>query len=278
MSTAKKWLVGCGCGCAVVILILVGLAAGSFYLAKDVVGQFEEAEAAMEDLTRRHGEIVDFCPNPDGTIGPERLEIFLDVRARMATTRTDMEQILGQLSAGQRNGPKSPAQFLAMAKAGMGMVPEMVGFLTRRSEALLEVEMGLGEYYYIYAVGYYCWLGKSPADGPPFPLTEDHGGRELNELELRGLRREQNLRRLNNLLLPMLRNQLSGLDEASQDPDWRGVLEAEIGALENDPARLPWRDGLPERLEESLAPFAEDFEKSYSKLCNPLEIGPGVAH
>ncbi len=76
------------------------------------------------------------------------------IPARMATTRTDMAQILGQLSAGQRNRPKSPAQFLAMAKAGMGMVPEMVGFLTRRSEVLLEVEMGLGEDYYTYAVGY----------------------------------------------------------------------------------------------------------------------------
>ena len=139
--------------------------------------------------------------------------------------------------------------------------------------------MGLGEYSYIYVLAYYSWMGRSPADGPPFRLVgdsrevrgwdEEHWGK-VDEFDVREDRMERMLRTVNRQVLPMLRNQLADLDAAGP---WRQALEAEIAAMEADPLRLPWADGVPEVIERSLAPFHDRLDQSYSEQCNALEFG-----
>jgi hypothetical protein len=162
------------------------------------------------------------------------------------------------------------------------LIPQAIGFVAARGEALLEAGMGSGEYLYIYSVAYYSWLRKSPADGPAFPLVGDdgdggqghRGGRD--EFDVREGRREVVLRRLNERLLPMLRRQLAAVDAGPPAREgWREALAAEVSALESDPFRIPWRDGVPEPLATSLEPFRRRLESSYSALCNPLEVVPG---
>ena len=116
---------------------------------------------------------------------------------------------------------------------------------------------------------------KSPADGPPFTLVSgdddgDHGGGD--EFEVREKRLEEILTRTNRNLLAMMRNQLADLEEDERDP-WRRTVAEEVAAMESDPYRLPWRDGLPEPLLRSLEPYRERLEATYSPLCNPVEAG-----
>jgi len=52
---------------------------------------------------------------------------------------------------------------LAMIRilAHLGIIPLMAEFVKTRNQALLDAGMGMGEYYFIYVVVYYPWLGKS---------------------------------------------------------------------------------------------------------------------
>jgi hypothetical protein len=138
--------------------------------------------------------------------------------------------------------------------------------------------MGPGEYVYIYVVSYYAWLGKSPADGPPFQLTGDDQDTDTwDEFEVRDERAERIRRTLNRQVLPMLRRQLNGVaPDAAENATmgrWRQTLAAEVAALESDSYRLPWEDGVPDVVRVSLEPYRERLEASYSSLCNALEIG-----
>jgi len=89
------------------------------------------------------------------------------------------------------------------------------------------------------------------------------------------IRRIIQIRRLQRLILPLLRNQYEKLQARgaeSRMEGWRGILEAEIKALESERYRMPWQDGLPEVIESSLKPFRQRLEEGYSRLLNSLEI------
>ena len=280
-SSTKKWLIGCGIGCGVVILIVVILLASGYFFIKNIVDEFEDTEAMIEAMTERFGRIPDFYPDPDGTIRPERIEAFLSARDAFARVREKLTRDIETLSRGRDEEDikvERPKGVFTMIRLGFGIIPQIAEFIKTRNEALLEAGMGLGEYYYIYSVAYYSWLGKSPEDGPDFQITgpdadEDFGywAREDSE----EMRRERMRRRLNRMLLPMLRNQLEKLEAeggAETTEDWRQNLEREIEAMEEDRDRLPWQDGLPEVIEASLRPYRERLEANYNPMTNPMEM------
>jgi hypothetical protein len=284
-TAAQKWLIGCGAGCLVVVLVTIGLGIGGFFFVRDIVGDVRETGLARAELLRRYGHPADFCPEPDGAVPPERVEAFLRAREIMAPVRAELEETLSLLSADGRR------RLLRKIDAGVGLISQVIEFDAHRSRALLEAGMGLGEYEHLYALAYYCWLGKSPADGPPFDLVskDEHDDEHRDEFDVREDRRELILERLNGLLLAQLRNQLAALPPKSPaefptefpaEPGvaaeggeaWRERLEAEVEALESDPYRLAWIEGLPAALEVSLHPFRSQLEESYSPLCNPTEM------
>jgi hypothetical protein len=274
MTTAQKVLLGCGIGCGVLILVVLILVAGGFFAISNIVEQFEETESAMEEVRDRYGRISDFTPHPEGIIRPERIEAFLSVREDMALKRQEMEQNLSGLSEVKEKGLSGSSRgALETIHDGLSLIPQIARFLTSRNQALLDSEMGLGEYYYLYVLAYYSWLGMSPADGPSFRLNGDSS--DDDPFEIREDRRERILRHLRRNLLPMLRRQLSELDRmdgAGAHADWRESLQEEISLMEEDPYHLPWHDRLPQVLENSLSPYREDLEASYSIMCNPLEV------
>lgn len=282
-SNASKWLIGCGIGCGVVILLLVFAGVGGYFFVKNIVSGFEETEAIANDLTERYGKIKDFCPDPGGAIGPERVEAFLSVRNSMEPAKEKLENSINILSDEERESQfkeePSPG-VLTKIKTGFGIIPLIAEFYTKRNQALLDAEMGLGEYYFIYVVSYYCWLGKSPGDGLEYNLVDE-------DEEKRGVywrrRRSENLedrqddvlKQLHRQILPMLKNQLAKLTRIDVSPirdPWRETLAAEIEAMEADRFRLLWQDGLPDVLEASLKPFRGRLEVSYSKVLNALEM------
>ncbi len=282
-STTSKWLIGCGIGCGVVILLAVILGLGGYFFVKNIVDGFEETEAIADTLKERYGEIKDFTPDPGGAISAERLEAFLFVRKSMEQVKQELENSLHILSEEESESElkeePSPG-VLTKIKTGFGIIPMIAEFYTKRNQGLLDAEMGLGEYYYIYVVSYYSWLGKSPGDGLEYNLRDedeqDRGvywrRRESEDLEDR---LDSELKRINRQTLPMLQNQfakLTGIDVSPIMDPWRKALAAEIEAMEADRFRLPWQDGLPDVLEASLRPFRGRLETSYSKILNTLEL------
>ncbi len=281
-NTTKKWLVGCGIGCAVIVLILIVLGIGGYMFFKNLIGEFSDQEELMQTLTERYGEIGDFCPEPDGSIGPNRIEAFLSVREASALFREKLEVSMQELQdrAGQSEIEiKKPRNIFEMVKLGFGLIPQIAEFLKSRNQALLDAEMGMGEYCYIYAIAYYSWLEKRPEDGPDFEVMgpEDSETRfgERDREEILEERRDSMLRRMHRMILPMLQNQRAkltarGITEALSE--WEALLAAEIQAMENDRFRLPWEDGLPDAIKTSLEPFRGRLEQSYNRLTNPFEL------
>ena len=287
-KTTRGWLMGCGIGCGALVLIVVGLVVASGFIFRDAIQNFEQADQSMETLAERFGPISEFRPDADGAIRPERIEAFLAARESVAAERQEMDRSLTALSAdseteGGRSGrlPRLPTGVIGKTRAGVWLMHQLADFLRQRNEALMESEIGLGEYYYIYTLAYYDWLGKSPVDGPSFKLVGERGYvfeeiENLPESAVREYRTDVTRRNLNRLFLPVLRNQLNDLD-AAEDPGelepWRALLEAEILRLETDANRIPWEDGLPDVIAASLEPFRERLERSYGVMCNALEAG-----
>jgi hypothetical protein len=281
-NTTKKWLVGCGIGCGAILLIAIVLGITGFMFFKNIANEFKDTEEMMKVLTERYGKISDYCPNPDGSISADRIEAFLTVREAFSESREELEasmQALQDRTTGTAVEVRKPRNIFQMVKLGFGLVPQIAEFMKGRNRALLDAEMGMGEYYYIYVIAYFSWLGKQPEDGPDFQINEsgDNDIRlgELDREQVRQERRDILLGRLHRLLLSMLHNQLAKLasSEVSEaEREWKTALEEEIQALEEDRFRLPWEDGLPPQTQASLEPFRSRLEQSYNAMINPMEL------
>lgn len=281
-SNTKKWLIGCGVGCGVLIIIAVILVVTGVFYVKNLVKGFEESVAIMDTLTERYGKITEYTPNPDGTIPPARIEAFLRIRKSMIPALEQISDSIYILSDGEWGGEKIPEEeqssTIAKIKTGLNLIPQISDYYKSRNQALLDEEMGPGEYFYIYVITYYSWMGKPLMDGPDFQIGEDSDRprfRDWDDEESREIRRDQILRRMHRMILPMMKNQYIELTKAPPeeiDESWRSALEAEITALEEDRYRLPWEDGVPEVFSDSLEPFRSRLELSYSSITNMLEL------
>ena len=281
-NTTKKWLVGCGIGCGVIILILIVLGVGGYVFFKNLIGEFQEQEELMTTLTERYGEIRDFCPEPDGSIPFGRIEAFLSVRETSGPYREKLEASLRELQ--DRTGQaeievKKPRNIFEIVKLGFGMIPQIAEFMKYRNQALLDAEMGMGEYYYIYAISYYAWMKKLPEDGPDFEVMGPEEGEsrfgEREQEEILEERRDAMLRRLHRTLLAMMQNQRDKLlagGIAESQTEWKNLLEEEILAMEEDRFRLPWEDGVPDVIDRSLRPYRDRLEQSYNPMTNMFEL------
>jgi len=281
-NTTRKWLIGCGIGCGAVIIIAAVLIATAYFFIKNIVAEFKDTEAMMSTLTERYGRIEDFCPDPDGKIRPERLEAFLKAREAYAPVREKIAESLAGLSQGKDVSEveiKKPKNVLKMIRLGFGVIPQLADFIKSRNQALLDAQMGMGEYLYIYVIAYYSWLGKRPEDGPDFQIVgpdyEEDRFRYWDREEIQEDRRDRTLRRVHRMLLPMMRCQLEKMEGRSAGPDsekWRQALTSEVEAMEADKERLPWGEGVPDVIEVSLMAFKTRLEASYSTMTNPLEM------
>jgi hypothetical protein len=278
-DTTKKWLIGCGIGCGAIILILIILGAGGYFFFRNMVEGFRNTEAMMSTLTERFGRIEDFCPDPDGAIKSERIEAFLSVRDAFAPARQKLEMSFEALRKGKAESEievKKSRNVIKMISLGFGLIPQISELLKSRNQALLDKGMGMGEYYFIYAISYYSWLKKSPEDGPDVQLMDfEERGDYRDRREWLEVRRDLTLKRVNRQILPMLSNQLKKLaesDKSGVQAKWRKKLEAEVKAMESDRDRIPWQEGLPSAVEASLRPFKERLEATYSIMTNSLEM------
>ncbi len=281
-KSTKNWFIGCGIGCGVLVVILLILLVLGFFFVKDIVYKFEETGELTNSLKDLYGEIEDYTPPADGRISYESMEDFLYVRESMATAREKLDHSISILDTvrKQEGGEevRRPGRGLRTVKAAIGLIPGIGDFYTQRSQALLEVEMGLGEYMYIYILSYYSMLEKPPGDGPGFQLVQNDKEWNFDDWDREDNLEERNVKmteKINLLILSMLKNQRPQLDSPATTPaedEWRGAFLAEIQALENEVLRIPWQDGLPFVIEASFRPFLTRLENTYSPQTNILEL------
>ena len=281
-KSTKKWFIGCGIGCGAIVVILLVLLALGFFFVKDMAYKLEETGELTNSLKELYGEIEDYTPPPDGRISYERMEAFLSIRESMAPVRDKLEYSISILDSMRKQegseDVRRPGQAFRAFKAVFGLIPGIGDFYVQRSQALLDVEMGLGEYMYIYILSYYSMLEKPPGDGPGFHLVQGDKEWRFDEWDKKDNIEERNVKmteKINQLILSMLKNLLPQLDSpttTSKEDEWSGAFLTEIQSLEGDVRRIPWKDGLPFVIEASFRPFLTRLENSYSSMVNILEL------
>jgi hypothetical protein len=222
---------------------------------------FDDAADDRQALALRFDGVEGYTPDVDGVVARERVERFLAVREAISSVEGDFEALDDEAAEfealGEDGRPPMRVALPAvvrMTRAMIGM-PWLLGDLERtRNRALLDVDMGLGEYVYIYCVAYH---GRELVPGTTSMLSDSKAinGRIRRELRL------------------MIRRQLAAArSELAENDPWRERLAAEVEALDEDPSRIPWQDGLPPAIEASLAPFRDRLDAMYSAPAAEFEL------
>ncbi|MCP4654825.1 MAG: hypothetical protein GY856_05330 [bacterium] len=276
-NKTSRWLRGCGIGCGLIVLVGLVLWVGGCLFLKQTFRGVEQAIESHEELIDRFGEIDGFVPPADGAMPSDRVERFLAVRETLGEHQATVEAILAEIP-----GPDVDSEDVAGILMKMfGILGDLIAtggeYVNTRNRALLEQDMGLGEYLYIYSTAYYSWLGYVPEDGPE--RTVD-GRRERllagdEDEDQDAICAPQSLRRRwRRSMSAMLDNQLAALPPEGAGDPWHERLTAEIERFDDDPRHVPWHDGLPPAIAASLEPYRDRFEATYNKTCNCFEVPP----
>lgn len=274
-----KWLVGCGVGCLAIGILIFIVGLGGFLTVRKVAGGFRDAQQAVSRVEGEFGVPEAYTPESDGRIPSDRIEAFLavrnatvTVRTRLATRVQELESMGGNPEFERKSGLQ---KFLTVIRSGAGAIPRIAEFERHRADALLTQRMGMGEYWYIYSLAYYSSLKKDPGDGPKHFKTQDNDNISLDShtdpQEIRDSRRSEMKRRVNRLFRRILANTAQESRIAEKSP-WIQTVEKELAALEAEHDRIPWEDGLPPEIDESLRRFKEELAESYDPVMNPLEF------
>lgn len=280
-GAGRKWLTGCGIGCGLMVLILGGMGTCGYRVAKNIKQRADRLEADTDSLNTRFGVASAFVPAPDGAVPADRMEAFLAVRDDMSPSRAAMSEMLTVLDG--------EGGWIAKSRAGLKLVPSVMDFAAERNRALMAHGMGEGEYLYIYSLAYFDLLGVDPGDGPGFVLSSDdhneedgvkidwgarHNSKAAHEKRVRRVRHF-----VNGVMTPVLEHQLAAVKDAlpagadpAADP-WASRLGAEVEAMKLETLRLPWEDGLPDRIRASLEPYRDRLKSTYDPIVAVVEIG-----
>jgi hypothetical protein len=268
-----RWLLGCGIGCGVLAAaVLVASLVGLSRLRESFRG-VEEATETHRKLTEALGQVEDHVPFPDGVPPAARIETFLEVRESLGSSRAGLEARFADFPPDDwlREDDAAPRKVLRVL-SGLGELLTPVGeHVAERNRILLERHMPLGEYLYLYLVGYHSWLGHPPDDGPVITKdTGDRGQRIFGDDEsIFGPSKVR--RRYRRTLGALLANQLEALPETAPEGLRQSLREA-VELLQRDPRSVAWEDGLPPELEAALAPYRARFQATYSSVTNCFEL------
>ena len=256
-GTGKKWLIGCGAGCAASVLLSILLSVGG---ALFMTRPMNKAVDAQKVLTAEFGTREDFTPPP--RLRPGRIKVFLAVRREVMVSCDKFQDFMADFQAMDEldNGEGEPevGQVLGGLKGVMGSVFGLVGALgetTRiRNQALKDNGMGMGEYTWIYILGFNSYLGKAPNTG-----IDSREGRGYHGSMLR-------------LISTLMENHALALEEAG-NPKAAEIWRDEIARLKRVDEGVPFSEGrLPDDLAEAFAPFRKHLEKYYCPALAEIDL------
>jgi len=246
----KKTRFGCSPGCLISLVAVLIAASVAGYFAMRPVSAAKKIEQEVND---RFGAAPTYVPSPDGAVAPERLEVFMAVRSSMLLATGHIERSMATIEAIDQADDIDAGQLLLFMRTLVGIVPQFLDFMNLRHAALLEYGMGLGEYFYIYAMAYGDELCPSDETGRPPAECEWVTGRMTREYA------------------QMLRNQLDNPDDPPVEAT-AAALRREIAALEAGERALPWHGELPAPVAASLAPYRERLEPLFCAETGEMEL------
>ena len=256
-SKAPGWLVGCGIGCG--LALTLGLVAGGvgavFY--NRMLGDIDRATEIRAEVERRFDTPEDFTPEANGAVAPDRLERFLQVRRALDPLCPRFDNTVGRIEEIGEDGPGF-GEIFGVMRGALGFPRLMADYVGARNQALLDAEMGLGEYTYIYVMTY----GTGPA-------SDDEERRTLSKPLSRRVRRA---------MVGMLERQRELLATQETGTEQLALLVSEIEELHSDDRRRPWQDGLPEPIASSLQAKREDLSLLACPLASDFALGRTERH
>ena len=249
----KQAAAGCGCLVVAAVAILVVMTAM-------IMLPMTRAVVARTDLETTYGTQEAYVPPASGAPSADRIEAFLAVRRALAGACEDfwyVEKQVAKLDAFDNRDDVSKieamSQALSTSKAMMGVGSLIGHFYETRNQALVNAEMGLGEYTYIYVLAYHDEIVN------PTAKLQLFGPEVVN-------------RRVHAALRSMLDHQLELARRDGGSEDAVAALAAQVQALENDLDRIPWQGGLPPAIAASILPFREELDLAWCRSTSPLEL------
>jgi hypothetical protein len=270
-STTTKVLAGCGVGCLLVLLALGGLGWMGYRWARTAAEVVEAAGRAEQQLEAEYGQTREYRPPTDGQIRPDRVEAFLMVRELMRTERDGLAETIDALKPFDGEG-RAVGGLRAM-RSVVGMAPRILEFARARNEALLEVEMGPGEYAWIYWLTYHAWLGHPVGESLLQEYMEARAEEHDHmEMHIDGMDVEHAREQLRDDIGAMLRNLHDDLTAEADESGLLDLVSTELDLMRADADRVPWQADVPIQLTAGLEPYRERLEATYSPATNAFEL------
>ena len=248
-ESSGQWLKGCALGCGGLVVLFVLFIVG---MSVSMRTAFNDAHEDREILEQQFGEVDVFTPAVDGSVAEDRVAAFLVVREALTEIHSEIESVDNEMADFEdlADGGEPPMRqalpaIFRLTKSMMGL-PFVFGEIERtRNRALIEAEMGLGEYSYIYVVAY---RNQEVSDDAEANLFTASAANSRVRADLRG----------------MIERQLAAARADGADEGLVAALAAEWDALTADDRRIPWQDGLPEQISASFAVHRERLDATYS--------------
>ncbi len=189
----------------------------------------------------------------------DRLERFLQVRRALDPLCSRFDNVIGRIEEID-NREESPGirEIFGVMGGALGFPRLMTDYVGTRNQALLDAEMGLGEYTYIYVMAYCTG-----------PATGEDEQRSLNKALSRRVRRA---------MIGMVERQRALLAAQEAGAEQLALLDGEIEALHSDDRRRPWQNGLPALIADSLQPEREELARLACPLASDFALGRTERH
>lgn len=222
------------------------------YFYSITVGESKKLE---QTLIERYGWADRYTPPIDGILLPARLESFIRVREAVQDNCVVFHKILDDVIGlealeADKDMPagEKASKSLASFKSMFSVAPGFLEFMDARNQALLNEQMGLGEYIYIYLAAY----GEQ--------LAEDTNSAyaDMEEAHISP--------RARNEFAQMLLNQASAMEAAATDADQGGLVEelrTEAKGLSSGAHASPWPGGPPASIQDALMPYRNQLNELY---------------
>jgi hypothetical protein len=248
-------------GCLPIFLIVAFTVASGIYF---VTAKVRDAKQVEQVLIDRFDWADKYTPPIDGSITPQRLESFIRVREAVQTHCVDYQAILAdviELESLEENQEISAGDKASRGIEGIKSLfsagPKMMKFSVARNKALLEENMGLGEYLYIYLTAY----GEQLANESVSAYAK------MDEAYVS--------RRARKEFTKILANQVTALEASgklSSDGNLITQLREEIEALSDGSRTSPWPNGPVGKARESFAPFQAQLSELYCSGIVKIEL------
>ncbi len=275
---------GCTTIIAIFLFLLIAIAVFGYFFLQNFLAPYKAAIKSTEEIEQEFGRIEDFCPR-EKTIRPQQVEKFISVLTETLPLRNDIARILKNFKLSNLSSSTASINWKRELKVAVKLAFKFAMFYNLRNRSLKDVQLGLGEYYYLYSAIYYGWLGKDPLEYHSLRL----GGLKVksekyvwyqekfeteNDSLLSDRQRTFRIAHLRKVLMPILNNQLNFFTAQGDSDDFVLALKHEVQKLETDTLRIPFVNGFHAETAKYLPEFRSRLDSLFCPQTDFYELFP----